>query len=296
MRSILTPCLEVVQPLLLPPMKISLLFFSILSGLSVALVAFLPLIPQAKIGRGFFRFNIFLSLFFLILLFPLKPYVNFKVPAQMMVHLTPSPNHMVWAMTLFLIFAVMITLLFLQFGRLPEKHVNPLLYVTAVFIGIFAVILDSFLYRPTLGGWWGENILVPLNIMSSTALLGSSVFAMLLGHWYLVQFDLDKQLLRRVSIVFVFALLLRCLVLGISLFVYRDNLLPMISLQGHGLFFWMRVGMGILLPIILAYMIYETAKMGANQACTGLLYIVVLFIFMGEAVSRYLFFLKGIPL
>ena len=95
--------------------------------------------------------------------------------------------------------------------------------------------------------------------------------------------------------MFVLTLGVRLIALGLGLFLYLkgpysspDAWANLTSLEGHGIFFWMRMGMGIGLPIILAYMIYETAKMGANQACTGLLYIVVIFIFMGEAVSRYL--------
>jgi DMSO reductase anchor subunit len=150
--------------------------------------------------------------------------------------------------------------------------------------------------------WW-ENVLIPANLFSSAALFGSVLFAMLLGHWYLVQFDLDKKLLKRVCGVYCLTILVRAVLIGVGLWIYWKSssvdpevLRSVVSFAGHGLFFWMRIVIGLVLPLVLALMIYETAKMGANQACTGLLYIAVLFVIMGEMVSRYIFFLKGVPL
>jgi hypothetical protein len=56
----------------------------------------------------------------------------------------------------------------------------------------------------------------------------------------------------------------------------------------------MLAGLGI--PAVLSYMIWKTAKIGANQSATGLLYVGVVFVIIGEMVSKYIFLLSGIPI
>jgi len=282
-------------------MKISLLFFSILSGMSVALIALMPLVSYRKISRGFFRFNAILGLILILPFLPFNPYGGFQLPFQKGEILT-SANLLGSAYFLFVTFTIFLISLIFIFSR-KKKPINKIIYIGSIIWGLSALLLDSLLYRPFQGQIWWENILIPLNFISSAALLGSALFAMLLGHWYLIQFDLDKALLKRVSLFFCLALGFRFLSIALNLFVYWKanifdaTLLPsLISLAGHGIFFWMRILVGLFLPAILAWMIYETAKMGANQSCTGLLYIAVVLIFMGEMLSRYVFFLKGIPL
>ena len=119
-------------------MNISLLFFSILGGLSVALIAFMPLVPQRKIGKGFFRFNIFLSILFLLCLYPLSPFSNFLLPIQRAAQITPSANLLSSVVVLYFLFTVFIFFLFYQFGKLPDRNVNPLIYIAAIFLGITA--------------------------------------------------------------------------------------------------------------------------------------------------------------
>jgi len=282
-------------------MKISLLFFSILGGMAVALIALMPLVSYQKISRGFFRFNAILGLILIVPFLFFNPYEGFQLPFQKS-GIQPSTNLLGVVYFLFITFTIFLISLIFIFSR-KQKPINKIIYVGSMVWGILALLMDSLLYRPFQGQIWWENILIPLNFISSAALLGSALFAMLLGHWYLIQFDLDKALLKRVSIFFCLALSLRILSVALNLFVYWKanifdaTLFPsLVSIAGHGIFFWMRILIGLFLPAILAWMIYETAKMGANQSCTGLLYIAVVLIFMGEMISRYVFFLKGVPL
>ena len=282
-------------------MKISLLFFSILSGMAVALIALMPLIPQKAIGRGFFRFNALLGLILILPFLPFNPYSNFKLPFQKdTLILSSQLINIVYF--LFISFTFVLLGLIFVYSR-KKIPINKMVYNGSILWGLLALLLDSLLYRPMQGKIWWENILIPLNFISSAMLLGAALFAMLLGHWYLVQFDLDKNLLKKVSIFFCFSLGFRIITITLSLLIYwkshvldSETLQSILSLAGHGIFFWMRVLIGLALPALLAWMIYETAKMGANQSCTGLLYIAVILVFMGEMVSRYMFFLKGVPL
>jgi DMSO reductase anchor subunit len=62
-----------------------------------------------------------------------------------------------------------------------------------------------------------------------------------------------------------------------------------------GFFFWQRVGIGLLAPGILIALFDRTVRIGSTQSATGLLYVTVIFILMGEMISRYLFLTLGIP-
>lgn len=284
-----------------------LLFFSILSGVSIGLIALMPTIPQSAIGKGFFRFNVFLSLVLIVPFAFFNPYKHFNVPFKAAQFYDTAPGFLqlvVWAFTLFEVFAV--ALLFLLYAKPTNPHAvrfSPYVYGGAVITGLAALFADSLLYLPHNGGIWWEAILIPLNLASSALLVSGALFAMLLGHWYLVQFDLDKRLLRRMALLYCIGVGVRTLIVGAGLYLYwkthvlePNDFRSLISLSGHGIFFWMRVLIGLGLPAVLCYMIYETARMGANQSCTGLLFIATIFVLMGEMVARYVFFLKGIPL
>ena len=41
-------------------------------------------------------------------------------------------------------------------------------------------------------------------------------------------------------------------------------------------------------PALLVYPVYKTAKMRSNQSCTGLLYVAIIAVFIGELLAEYL--------
>jgi len=64
----------------------------------------------------------------------------------------------------------------------------------------------------------------------------------------------------------------------------------------QGIFFWQRVIFGVLVPIVLAVMIWSTVKIRHTQAATGLLYLAVVALLFGEFFSKFLLFAVNIPL
>src|SRR5262249_23562779 len=96
---------------------------------------------------------------------------------------------------------------------------------------------------------------------------------------------------------------LRIVAVGSTLLVYKDFVRPDIdflgtltSFEGHGIFFWQRVLVGLFIPAIVVGLIYGTARIGSNQSATGIIYVAIAFGFIGELAARYLFFLSAIPL
>ena len=59
--------------------------------------------------------------------------------------------------------------------------------------------------------------------------------------------------------------------------------------------FWLRVGVGLLFPIALAYMAYTSSKERSMMSATGLLYIAVGAVLVGEVLARGLLFVTAAP-
>lgn len=128
-------------------------------------------------------------------------------------------------------------------------------------------------------------------------LFGSVLLTMNLGHWYLVSRSLPRTLLFGAAMVYTAAASARALYLaGAALFVPRQTGWDALtSLDRDLLFFLFRVMWGIAGPVALSYFVFQTAKMRSNQAATGLLYVALIFVLVGELLSAYLAVLTRFP-
>jgi hypothetical protein len=133
-----------------------------------------------------------------------------------------------------------------------------------------------------------------LNASSRTAsgwLLGVTLTAMLLGHYYLTAPAMSIEPLKRVVAVSAAALAARCLLAGIGLWVSQAGLLG--SGTGpiavtFGFFVAARWGMGFVGTAISTYMTWKTAQIRSTQSATGILYITMIFVLFGELTSLIL--------
>ncbi len=132
------------------------------------------------------------------------------------------------------------------------------------------------------------------NAVAAASVIGSVIVAMLLGHWYLVRLQLPEVYLVRFAQVLGAAIGVRAVLFVAGLLAYGAA-----SPQGlgeflrglavdRGLFFWQRVLFGIVAPGVLVVMTYQTARMRATQSATGILYIAVIFVLIGELLARYM--------
>jgi hypothetical protein len=137
--------------------------------------------------------------------------------------------------------------------------------------------------------------------VSSSLLLGAVTVTMLLGHWYLVDTSLSIAPLRDGALWFSIAVFLRwgvvLLVLGYGGWeVLRVNRAADLIFSTNGLFFLFRSLMGLVAPLLLAGLIWQTVKMRSTQSATGLLYVALVLVLFGELVSQFLFVMTGYPL
>jgi hypothetical protein len=126
---------------------------------------------------------------------------------------------------------------------------------------------------------------------------GAVVLTMNLGHWYLVSRSLPFRLLARGAALFAALAAARAvlLVAAIAAGGNREGLSALLSLEKDALFFLFRVLWGIVGPLALSWFIWKTADMRSNQAATGLLYVALIFVLIGELLSSYLTVATGFP-
>ncbi len=133
-----------------------------------------------------------------------------------------------------------------------------------------------------------------VDILSGSMLLGSTFAAMLLGHWYLNSPSMRLEPLKWLLIVMTISLLIRVLLSGAGFGIHftRNEL--------TGGFTWAATAMRWLAGVLglgaMTWMTWETLKIPNTQSATGILYVALVFVFLGELASAVLAFETPIPL
>jgi hypothetical protein len=131
-----------------------------------------------------------------------------------------------------------------------------------------------------------SGFLTLASITSSGLLLGLTMAAMLLGHWYLNSPTMELVPLRRLIIAMSVAVALQAIVSALGLwgeFTYANSL----STQWL-LFVLLRWLFGIIGVGVLAWMAWQTLKIPNTQSATGILYVAVIGTFVGETMALLL--------
>jgi len=126
--------------------------------------------------------------------------------------------------------------------------------------------------------------------LASIALLGSVNLAMLLGHWYLVVRGMPIDPLKRLTIATLVAAIAK---IALIVIVIAASWPPPVE---KDIFFWMRAGWGLLGPLALFPMVWGTVKIRSTMAATGILYVDVVAVVIGEVLGGWLSALAHLPL
>lgn len=151
-------------------------------------------------------------------------------------------------------------------------------YVVAAVLAYHAAV------RPSHPAWSIAGAL------ASIALLGSVNLAMLLGHWYLVVRGMPIDPLKRLAIATLVAAIAKVALVAIVIAVAWPP--PVVK----DIFFWMRAGWGLLGPLALYPMVWGTVKIRSTMAATGILYVDVVAVIIGEVLGGWLSALSHLPL
>lgn len=121
--------------------------------------------------------------------------------------------------------------------------------------------------------------------------LGSVNAAMLLGHWYLVTPQLSPAPLRRIMWLLMTALGAHAVAFVLALvLVGADGLTG-----GIGWLAWLRLGVGVALPMVVTALALAASGAPSLQATTGLLYIGLALVMAGSIAGTSIAYLTGVP-
>lgn len=132
--------------------------------------------------------------------------------------------------------------------------------------------------------------------LTTGTVTGSVGLAMVLGHWYLTIPKLSIDHLRRLNRVCVVSMLVSVALLVASCLSFRDGGESSLW-RPMGLFFLAtRLSVGLLLPLLFAWMTSSSLRYGNTRSATGILYASTVLVLIGAAVSVALQDSYGIPL
>jgi hypothetical protein len=138
------------------------------------------------------------------------------------------------------------------------------------------------------------------SLFAGALALGLVTEAMILGHWYLVSPKLPGQPLEELTFLLLVVLCLQAVLLILNAAVppreAPESTALIAGSLGSNPAFWLRVGVGLVFPVALAYMAWQSSKEHAMMSATGLLYIAVGAVFVGELLARGLLFATGSPI
>ncbi len=177
-----------------------------------------------------------------------------------------------------------------------KKKTVPLWLVTIISIyGMGVVILIASHHM----------VITPKTIFVMTLaglVLASAIFTMNMGHWYLNVPGLDIRHLKQATTVLLYLLGLRLLWNIAGFFVlkipYLGETISLFEFLTHIDGFLLTVGIffGTALPFCLLYFVFGTLKVKSTQSATGILYVIVACILMGDLSYKYYWIKYGLLL
>ena len=173
-------------------------------------------------------------------------------------------------------------------------------FSSAILTGLAGLILTG-LNSHTAPAFSLEIIIYPIAFFLSALLLGSVTVGMLIGHWYLIDTGQSIDPFVRIYKFFVLALLVQSgfLLLSVLLFYFAGAPSTVSSLEAlwanNSTLLLTRVLVGQAAPLILSWMIWRTLLIPHTMAATGLFYIALLGVFVGEILGRQILTLSALP-
>lgn len=140
----------------------------------------------------------------------------------------------------------------------------------------------------------GGGALQMASIVTSGLVLGTTFAAMLLGHWYLNVPGMELAPLRRLLVLMAFAVAAQMVVSVLGL-VGVDHAASQPAI-GWWLFVVLRWSFGLLGVLGLIWMAWQTLKIPNTQSATGILYVAVIGVFVGELTGLLLSAESAFPL
>ncbi len=174
-------------------------------------------------------------------------------------------------------------------------------YALGLGLGLVALLANVMLLMPA-GFGAAAVVAYALTSITSALVLGLVSGAMLFGHWYLIDLEMPVDYLR--TFVRLLGIVLVADLVALGLAIGMPAILGSASAAAavHDLFashlglLAVRVILGPIATIVLVWMCWQTLKIPQTMAATGLLYIAVMSVLVGEMLGRFILFRTAIPL
>jgi hypothetical protein len=181
-------------------------------------------------------------------------------------------------------------------GRLRARA-----YLSALIVGMVAVVANVLMLEPR-GFGAIAGIAYALTAITSSLVLGLVSGAMMFGHWYLIDLEMPIDYLRTFVRVLGGVLVADLVALGLAI-----GLFALVSVAGgvsptqelfnsHLGLLIARLLLGPIVTIVLVWMCWQTLKIPQTMAATGLLYIAIMSVIVGEMLGRFILFRTAVPL
>ena len=173
-------------------------------------------------------------------------------------------------------------------------------FASCLLCGLAGLVFSSREFYDA-GFWSVETFLYPLGFFLSALLLGSVTVGMLIGHWYLIDTGQSLEPFVRLYKFFVVALAAQTLFLivypaGLYILGTSRSVMSLERLWlDHSTLLLARLISGQAAPLILAWMIWRTLLIPHTMAATGLFYIALLGVFVGEILGKQILALTSLP-
>ncbi len=237
--------------------------------LAAGLYVFLPLVGRRNAGVKFYRMVLIIS------------------AALSVISIAAHLNARRQELALFDAVPLVLSALLSFVLRYPKRL---LFQVPAFLLGCAYVIASIAAYhaavRPSNFLW------AILGSLSAIALLGSVNLAMTLGHWYLVVRGMPIEPLKRLTIATLVSAIVKVVVVFAAILI--GGAWHEVAIR-QGIFFWMRAGWGLAGPLLLYPMVWGTVRIRSTMAATGILYVDVVAVVIGEVLGGWLSALVHIP-
>lgn len=177
------------------------------------------------------------------------------------------------------------------------------LYSGLAGLAVGAVLVGLVSYYVSLPTWGYAGAL--MSIAAGTLAVGAVVLAMTLGHWYLVTPRLPRRPLEEMTLLLLAAIAVQAVLLVVNVAIPARETPEATAFLGSSELgtnpaFWLRIAIGLMFPAALAWMSHVSSRgypknEMAMMSATGLLYIAVGAVLVGEVLARGLLFLTGVP-
>jgi hypothetical protein len=155
-----------------------------------------------------------------------------------------------------------------------------------LFLVAVAALLGAFMESPRLAMGTDRNLLDWLAPPAGGLVLGTTTAAMLLGHWYLNSPGMQIAPLERLIKFMAVAITVQAVLAGVGLAMNLSDGVTFSAGQ------WTLLGLrwiaGLAGSGLMAAMAWRTLKIPNTQSATGILYVAVMFTFLGELAAELL--------